>query len=43
MDLPPPSEHPAAAALGTTAAAGLGVAPAVSGAGAVGLGAANAT
>jgi hypothetical protein len=42
MDFPPPSDHPAAAALGTTSAAGLGAAPAVSGAGAAGLGMAAA-
>jgi hypothetical protein len=42
MDLPPPSDHPVAAALGTTSAAGLGTAPAVSGAGAAGLGMAAA-
>jgi hypothetical protein len=37
-----PSDHPAAAALGTTYAAGLGATPAVSGAGAAGLGMAAA-
>ncbi|XP_035820900.1 receptor kinase-like protein Xa21 isoform X1 [Zea mays] len=42
MDPPPPSEQPAAAALGTAAAAGLGATLAVQGAGAAGLGMAAA-